>query len=92
MNVWMIILFALSCIIHRAKLIILVAVYFARVQWRLWVDWRNDTDVEYRCQENEQRIPVTEVTELNALLVGSVDLELFFSYYIRWCGSILSKN
>lgn len=33
-------------------------------QWRLWVDWRNDTDVDYRCQENEQRIPVTETALL----------------------------
>jgi len=40
------------------------AVYFGRVQWRLWVDWPNDTDIEYRCQANEQRIPVTEVTAL----------------------------
>lgn len=37
-------------------------------QWRLWVDWRNDTDADYRCQANEQRIPVTETAVLTSCL------------------------
>jgi len=37
------------------------------LQWRLWVDWQNDTDMEYRCQQNEQQITVTEVAWLVTL-------------------------
>jgi len=39
--------------------------YFASdmLQWRLWVDWPNDTDIDYRCQPDEQPIAVSEVSK-----------------------------
>lgn len=37
-------------------------------EWRLWVDWRNDTDIDYRCQANEERIAVSETVPLTSCL------------------------
>lgn len=39
-------------------------------KWRLWVDWRNDTDIDYRCQPNEQTIPVSETVPLRSCLLN----------------------
>jgi len=46
------------------------------LQWRLWVDWRNDTDIDYRCQANEERIAVSEVAQLDTLVFRSVNSTL----------------